>query len=97
MDLEQTRRIAEAASALGFCIRLHVDELALLGGAAWALERADRIGSLEPGKQADLVILDAPSYQHLAYGLGTAPIAAVVKSGRVVAGDTGDRVGKMGS
>ena len=31
--------------------------------AAAALGRADRLGSLEPGKQADLVVLDAPSPQ----------------------------------
>ncbi|GAB6876244.1 imidazolonepropionase [Thermaerobacter litoralis] len=185
-DLEQTRRIVEAAQGLGFRIRLHVDELAPLGGAglaaqvgavsadhllhvrdediprlreagtiatllpgtafflreryaparklieagvpvalatdynpgshpagsmplvmaiacvgmgmtpaealvavtlggAWAVERADRVGSLEPGKQADLVVIEAPSYQHLAYRLGTVPVVAVVKRGRVVA------------
>ena len=184
-DLEQTRRIVEAARRLGFRIRLHVDELTPLGGAglaaqvgavsadhllhvrdediprlreagtvatllpgtafflrepyaparklieagvpvalatdynpgshpagsmplvmaiacvgmgmtptealvastlggAWALERAQRLGSLEPGKQADLVVIDAPSYQHLAYRLGTVPVVAVVKGGRVV-------------
>ncbi|WP_243123221.1 imidazolonepropionase [Thermaerobacter sp. FW80] len=184
-DLEQTRRIVEAARRLGFRIRLHVDELTPLGGAglaaqvgavsadhllhvrdediprlreagtvatllpgtafflrephaparklieagvpvalatdynpgshpagsmplvmaiacvgmgmtpaealvastlggAWAVERAQRLGSLEPGKQADLVVIDAPSYQHLAYRLGTVPVVAVVKGGRVV-------------
>ena len=53
-------------------------------GAAWALERPDRVGSLEPGKQADLVVIEAPSYQHLAYRLGTVPVVAVVKAGQVV-------------
>lgn len=52
-------------------------------GAAHALERADRIGSIEPGKQADLVILGAPSYEHLAYRLGTARVAAVLKAGKI--------------
>ncbi|EKP94164.1 amidohydrolase, imidazolonepropionase [Thermaerobacter subterraneus DSM 13965] len=184
-DLEQTRRIVEAARRLGFRIRLHVDELTPLGGAglaaevgavsadhllhvrdediprlreagtiatllpgtafflrepyaparklieagvpvalatdynpgshpagsmplvmaiacvgmgmtpaealvastlggAWAVERARRLGSLEPGKQADLVVIEASSYQHLAYRLGTVPVVAVVKAGRVV-------------
>lgn len=53
-------------------------------GAAHALERGNRVGSIEPGKQADLVILEAPSYEHLAYRLGTAQIVAVVKAGKIV-------------
>ena len=35
--------------------------------AAAALGRADRVGTLEPGKQADLVVLDAPSPKHLVF------------------------------
>lgn len=52
--------------------------------AAWSLGRADRIGSLEPGKQADLVVIDRPSHLFLPYELGSSPVAAVVKRGRVV-------------
>ena len=35
--------------------------------AAFAIGMADRIGSLEPGKQADMLIIDAPDYRHLAW------------------------------
>jgi imidazolonepropionase len=52
--------------------------------AAAALGRSDRIGSLEAGKQADLVICSVPSYQHLFYHFGVDHVWRVVKRGRVV-------------
>ena len=55
--------------------------------AAAALGRAGRIGSLEPGKQADLVVLDAPSPKHLVYHFGVNLVRHVVKAGRVVVRD----------
>jgi imidazolonepropionase len=54
--------------------------------AAAAISRADRVGSLEPGKQADLLILDAPDFRHLGYRFGTNLVAAVMKNGRWVMG-----------
>lgn len=55
--------------------------------AAAALGRADRLGSLEVGKQADLVVVDAPSYQHLVYHFGVNLVRHVVKAGRLVVQD----------
>jgi imidazolonepropionase len=55
--------------------------------AAAALGRADRIGTLEAGKQADLVVLDAPSPKHLAYHFGVNLVRHVVKLGKVVVRD----------
>ena len=52
--------------------------------AAYAIGLGDRVGSLEPGKQADLLILDADDYRMLAYRFGTNGVAKVVKRGRVV-------------
>ncbi len=52
--------------------------------AAASLGRAQRLGSLEPGKQADLVVLDLPNHAHLTYELGRNPVRAVVKKGAVV-------------
>jgi imidazolonepropionase len=52
--------------------------------AAAAVGRADRIGSLEPGKQADLVVLDVPDYRHLGYRFGTNLVSQVFKRGRRV-------------
>jgi len=52
--------------------------------AAAAVGRADRLGSLEVGKQADLVIFDVPDYRHLFYHFGVNHVWRVVKRGRVV-------------
>jgi imidazolonepropionase len=52
--------------------------------AAAALGRSDRLGSLEAGKQADLVILDVPDYRHLFYHFGVNHVWRVIKRGRVV-------------
>ena len=52
--------------------------------AAAAVDRADRVGSLEPGKQADLIILNVPEYQHLGYRFGTNLVKQVIKRGHTV-------------
>lgn len=44
---------------------------------------ADRVGSLEPGKQADLIFLDVPDYRHLGYRFGSNLVSAVIKKGRL--------------
>ena len=55
--------------------------------AAAALGRADCLGSVEVGKQADLVVLDAPSPKHLVYHFGVNLVRHVVKAGRIVVRD----------
>jgi imidazolonepropionase len=52
--------------------------------AACAIGCGERLGSLEAGKQADILILDAPNYQQLAYRFGTNPVALVIKRGEIV-------------
>jgi imidazolonepropionase len=52
--------------------------------AAYAIGMAGRVGSLEPGKQADLLIVDAPDYRHLAYQFGGNLVQRVVKRGQIV-------------
>jgi imidazolonepropionase len=52
--------------------------------AACSIGRGDRLGSIEAGKQADLLVLDVPSHLHLAYELGRNPVAAVIKAGELV-------------
>lgn len=52
--------------------------------AACCLGLGDRIGSIEVGKNADLVLLDAPNLLHLAYHYGVNPVHTVIKNGRVV-------------
>jgi imidazolonepropionase len=55
---------------------------ATAGGAA-ALRRSD-VGLLRPGARADLTLLDAPSYVHLAYRPGVPLVRTVVRAGQVV-------------
>ena len=52
--------------------------------AAAAIQREDQIGSLEEGKQADIIILDIPDYRHLGYRFGTNLVASVVKKGKKI-------------
>lgn len=51
--------------------------------AAHALRQADRIGSLETGKQADLLVLNVPDYRHLGYRFGTNLVRDVIKRGNI--------------
>ncbi len=57
--------------------------------AAHAIRRADRVGSLEPGKQADILVLSVPDYRHLGYRFGTNLVRQVIKRGRVYSVDVG--------
>ena len=59
--------------------------------AAWAIGEQDRIGTLEVGKQADLIVLDAPNHEHLCYHFGVNLVERVVKDGKVVA-ENGRRI-----
>jgi imidazolonepropionase len=53
--------------------------------AAWSLDRAHEVGSLEPGKLADAVIVHGDATDLLR--VGTDAIAGVLKRGKFVAGD----------
>lgn len=52
--------------------------------AACSLGRGERLGTIEAGKDADLVVLDVPSHLHLVYEHGRSAVRAVVKAGAVV-------------
>jgi imidazolonepropionase len=51
--------------------------------AAAAIGMEDRIGSIEPGKQADLILLDVPDYRQLGYRFGTNLVEVVIKEGKI--------------
>jgi imidazolonepropionase len=57
--------------------------------AAHAIRCADRLGSLTPGKQADLLVLSVPDYRHLGYRFGTNLVRQVIKRGHVYSVDVG--------
>lgn len=57
--------------------------------AAYAIRRADRVGSIEVGKQADMLLLSVGDYRQLGYRYGTNLVRQVVKKGRVYSVDVG--------
>jgi imidazolonepropionase len=56
--------------------------LAATLNAAWVIGRSDTLGSLEPGKRADVVVLDGP-VEHVPYRLGHNPAGAVFVGGEL--------------
>lgn len=52
--------------------------------AARSMGRAKEIGSLEVGKQADLLVLDIPNYHYLPYHFGVDHVEYVIKKGKIV-------------
>ena len=51
---------------------------------AWVLGLDDRLGTLEPGKRADLVLLDGPTFAHVPYRPGHDPVVATLIGGEPV-------------
>ena len=72
------------------CTKLHLGPAEALAActvnAAHVLGRAQRLGRLSPGFEADLVLLDAPDWRYLAYHLGTEHLSLVIKGGVPAAG-----------
>lgn len=52
--------------------------------AAAAIGQQHRVGSLEVGKQADLLILDAPTHRHIPYRMGQGLVSTVIKRGQLL-------------
>ncbi|QHJ06902.1 imidazolonepropionase [Hymenobacter busanensis] len=70
------------------CLKMGLTPLEALAAvtlnAAWALNRQQTIGSLEPGKRADVLVLSVPDYREIPYWLGENPVAQVVIGGQLV-------------
>jgi imidazolonepropionase len=70
------------------CTQMRLGPVAALAActvnAAHVLGRADRVGRIAPGYDADLVLLDAGDWRQLAYHFGGDIVAAVIKDGVVV-------------
>jgi len=73
------------------CMHLGLDPSEALAAAtinaAAAIGLQAKVGSLEVGKQADIVILDAPSHRHIPYRMGQGVVASVLKNGRLIVED----------
>ncbi|HLF20466.1 MAG TPA: imidazolonepropionase [Bacteroidota bacterium] len=52
--------------------------------AAAALRLSDKLGSIETGKQADIVLCEIPNYQYLSYHFGVNLVSKVVKNGTIL-------------
>jgi imidazolonepropionase len=52
--------------------------------AAAAMDAADRLGSIEPGKQADLALFDVQDYREIPYYFGFNLCVMTMKKGRVI-------------
>jgi imidazolonepropionase len=61
--------------------------------AAAAIDRSDTVGSLEPGKQADVLLVEAPDYRHLGYRFGVNLVMTVIKRGKIVLSREGEEIG----
>jgi imidazolonepropionase len=83
-----TSPVASMPLIIGLAVRLYgwsVREalLAATLNAAYVLGWADELGSLEPGKRADVLVLDGPA-EHVPYRFGHNPVAVVIAAGEVV-------------
>ena len=52
--------------------------------AAHAIGREHLVGSLTPGKQADVIILELPNHLHIPYRFGVNNVSTVIKKGKLV-------------
>lgn len=67
------------------CLKMGLRPLEALAAvtlnAAWAIDRQTDCGSLEPGKRADILVLNVPDYTEIPYWLGENPVARVFIGG----------------
>ncbi len=72
-----------------FTLKMSIEEAvnASTANAAYALDRHRTTGSLEVGKDMDLILCSCPTYPFLAYHFGINPITTVIKHGKIVVSD----------
>jgi imidazolonepropionase len=73
---------ALATLSMGITIEETITALTINGAAA--VDRADKIGSLDVGKAGDVVILEFPSYKFIPYHAGVSCVEKVIKNGKLV-------------
>ena len=70
------------------CSALHMTPAEAISAAtingAYSLRCADRLGSLEPGKQADLAVMDVDDYREIPYYFALNHCQMTVKRGRII-------------
>ena len=67
-------------------LKMSVEEIinAVTYNAACSLYKQDKIGSIELGKQADILIFDIKDHKELVYHFGVNMIDYVIKKGKVI-------------
>jgi imidazolonepropionase len=83
-----TSPVASLPLVVGLAVRRYrwtaLEALAAITlNAAWVLRLEGELGSLEVGKRADVVVLDAP-VEHVPYRFGHNPVALVITGGEIV-------------
>jgi imidazolonepropionase len=80
-----TESIPLIISLAALCMNMMPEEIltALTLNGAAAIDRADEIGTIEKGKQADINIINAPSYEFLTYHIAVNSIEKVFKKGKL--------------
>ena len=72
------------------CLEMKVTPVEALNAstinAAHTIGMADRVGSLEPGKAADLLIVDVDDFRHIPFNVGRDVVDLVIKDGRAICG-----------
>jgi len=70
------------------CLKLKMLPLEALAAAtlnaAYATGVGEKVGSLDIGKQADIIIMDAPNHNYIPYHYGTNLVETVIKKGKIV-------------
>jgi len=81
-----TQNMQTIMSLASIHLKMTAEEIlnAVTINAAFAVNRLNLIGSIEKGKQADLLIFDIPSYKFITYNFGVNNISNVIKKGRII-------------
>lgn len=80
LSMQATMQAAARLYRFGYAEIWHMCTI----NAAVSLGRGDRVGSLEPGKQADVVVWDVPTHELVVNQFGTNLVHQVVKAGEIV-------------
>ncbi len=69
------------------CLNMRMTPAEAIGAAtinaAHAINRSHVVGSLEPNKQADILIIDTPNHTHIPYHFGVNLVEKVIKNGKI--------------
>ena len=69
-----------------FYMKMKIEEVIVAStiNAAYSVGVGDKVGSIEKGKNADILIMDVPSYTFIPYHFGVNLVETVIKSGKIV-------------